>query len=97
MKAALILSDFLFKAAKDPRIGISHIGLFAAVVVLWHRQGAKGPVIIFARQMMAFCRISSTATYHKLMHQLSAYGYLKFEVSFKNNCGSRIDLPDVSA
>jgi len=87
-----LLDEFLSKACLDPRIAISHIGLFAVLTALWEKQHRKDPLHVFARQVMTLARISSTATYHKRLHELSDYGYLRFEVSFKKNAASRIYL-----
>ena len=91
-----LLDEFIVRACRDPRIAISHIGLFAVLAAQWERQGRRNPLHVFARQVMTLCRISSSATYHKRIHELSDYGYLRFEVSFKKNAPSRIYLLPLS-
>lgn len=93
MQPFSLLDDFLTRASKDPRIAPAHIGLFCTLVIFWQKQGRHSPLQVFSRQIMDTCKISSSATYHKLIYDLHDGGYLRFEVSFHNKKGSRIYLP----
>ena len=79
---------------KDPRISISHIGLFVTFLSLWERQKVVGPVEVFSRDVMIIAKISSTATYQKLIQQLHQYGYIRYEPSYYKGRPSRIYITD---
>ena len=75
---------------KDPRISISHIGLFVTFLSLWERQKVVGPVEVFSRDVMTAAKISSTATYQKRIHELDQYGYIRYEPSYYKGKPSKV-------
>ena len=87
------LSDFFAAIERDPRISITHIGIYAALLQYWKGQGFTNPVQVFSREIMPLAKISASATYHKCIRDLSAYGYLRYEPSFKRNQGSKVYFP----
>ena len=90
MDARHILSLFFTRAAGDCRIGIGHIGLYATLVQMTIEQEAEGPLVTYGAQVMVLAKISSTATYHRLIRELNAYGYIVYKPSFYKGRGSRI-------
>ncbi len=84
------LSDFFLAIEKDPRISITHIGIYAALLQYWKEQNYINPVQVFSYQIMRIAKISASATYHKSIRDLNDFGYIKYEPSFKRNQGSRI-------
>lgn len=90
------LSDFFSAIKKDPRISITHIGIYAALLQYWKEQNYTNPVQVFSYQIMRIAKISASATYHKSIRDLSEYGYIKYEPSFKRNQGSKIYFPTVT-
>lgn len=90
MKRDSALEAFFEGIEKDQRPGISHLGLYMALMYLWQKQQFKGPVIAFGKEVMQLARIGSTATYQKLLHQLEDYGYIRYEPSFYKGRGSKI-------
>lgn len=84
------LSDFFLAIEKDPRISITHIGIYAALLQYWKEQNYVNPVQAFSYQIMQIAKISASATYHKCIRDLNDFGYIKYEPSFKRNQGSRI-------
>lgn len=84
------LSDFFIAIEKDPRISITHIGIYAALLQYWKEQDFTNPVQVFSYQIMRIAKISASATYHKSIRDLSDYGYIKYEPSFKRNKGSKV-------
>ncbi|WP_159477734.1 hypothetical protein [Dyadobacter sp. 3J3] len=92
MKKDSILASFFSAIETDQRLGISHIGLYVTLIWLWEKQGFKGPVVAFGKDVMTLSRIASTATYQKLIHHLEQYGYIRYQPSYYKGKGSRIFL-----
>ena len=92
MKKDSILAAFFSAIEKDQRLGISHIGLYVTLIWLWEKQGFKGPVNAFGKELMQLSRIASTATYQKLLHQLVQYGYIRYLPSHYKGKASKIFL-----
>ena len=86
------LSDFFNAIAGDPRISITHIGIYAALLQYWKEHHFENPVYVFSYEIMQIARISASATYCKSVRDLSDYGYIKYEPSFKKNRGSKVYL-----
>jgi hypothetical protein len=84
------LSDFFLAIKKDYRISITHIGIYAALLQFRTDKGCINPIQVFSSEIMCMAKISTSATYHKYVRELSEYGYIKYEPSFKRNQGSRI-------
>ena len=84
------LSDFFSAIENDPRISITHIGIYAALLQYWKEHGCKNPVQVFSYQIMSIAKISASTTFHKSIKELNDYGYIRYEPSFKRNKGSKI-------
>jgi hypothetical protein len=95
MKKDSILAAFFSAIEKDQRLGISHIGLYATLIWMWEKQGFKGPVNAYGKEVMHHSRIASTATYQKLVRQLVQYGYIRYKPSYYKGKASRISLNNI--
>lgn len=84
------LSDFFLAIKKDYRISITHIGIYAALLQYRTDKGFVNPIEAFSSDIMCMAKISASATYHKYVRELSEFGYIKYEPSFKRTQGSRI-------
>lgn len=84
------LSDFFTAIDTDPRISITHIGLYAALLHYWREHDFKNPIYVFSYEIMKMAKISTKTTYHKMIKDLSDYGYIRYEPSYKRNKGSKI-------
>lgn len=84
------LSDFFTAIDKDPRISITHIGLYAALLQYWSEHHFENPVYVFSYDVMRIAKISASTTFHKVIRELNEYGYIKYEPSFRRNKGSKI-------
>jgi len=84
------LSDFFSAIEKDPRISITHIGIYAALLQYRKEKGLINPIVVFSHEIMTISKISSPATYYKCVRDLSDFGYIRYESSFQNNQGSKI-------
>lgn len=82
MDSLVVLNHFLVKASKDARIGIAHIGLYTVLFNCWQQQDCQGPVCAYASQIMVLAKVSSSATYHRLIKELHEYGYIGYLPSF---------------
>lgn len=89
------LSDFFNAIAGDPRISITHIGIYAALLKYWSEHHFENPVYIFSHEIMRIAKISASTTYHKSIWDLSNYGYIKYEPSFKRNKGSKVFMINI--
>ena len=84
------LSNFFNAIAGDPRISITHIGIYAALLQCWKQRNFENPINVFSSEIMCIAKISASTTYHKIINNLSSYGYIKYEPSYKRNQGSKI-------
>jgi hypothetical protein len=66
MLALKLLSDFFSAIAKDPRISITHIGIYVALLQYWKDHGSENPFHVFSHEIMRLAKISGSATYYKI-------------------------------
>ena len=84
------LSEFFTAIENDPRISTTHIGIYAALLQYWKKHNYNNPVQAYSHEIMQLARISTRATYNKVIKDLNGYGYIKYEPSFKRNQGSKL-------
>lgn len=84
------LSYFFLAIEKDFRISTTHIALYAALLQYRVEKGFVNPIQVYRHEITPLAKISSAYTYHKCIQELSSYGYIKYERSFKKTQGSRI-------
>lgn len=90
------LSEFFAAIEDDPRISITHIGIYAALLQYWKNHNYSNPVQAYSHEIMKLAKISARATYQKIIKDLSEYGYIKYEASYKRNQGSKFYIfPEV--
>lgn len=90
MKKAL--ENFMSGIYQDPRISLSHIGLFSVLLHLREENQGKEPFPIKREELMRAAKISSTATYFKILGQLHEYGYIQYFPTFNRMSQSRVKL-----
>jgi hypothetical protein len=90
------LPPFFRQIQHDPRISVTHIGVFAALAEHWRLHHRQNPVHAFSHEIMQLAKITASKTYHKCIRDLHRFGYLRYEPSFNRNKGSRVylNLPD---
>ncbi|WP_018615684.1 hypothetical protein [Segetibacter koreensis] len=86
------LSEFFAAIDDDPRISITHIGIYAALLQYWKDHDYNSPFSAYSYQIMKLAKISARATYHKIIKDLSEYGYIRYEPSFKRNQCSKVHM-----
>jgi hypothetical protein len=85
------LSDFFTAIANDPRIGVSHISLYCALLQNCSNVG-NDVVPIISAELMKAAKISGLGTYHKCIKDLHAYGYIKYQPSYNHRKKSKACL-----
>lgn len=84
------LTDFLKAIEADPRIGTTHIAIYAALLQYWKERSYPKVLTAFSYDIMPIAKISASTTYHKTIRELSEYGYIKYEASYKRNKASTV-------
>lgn len=84
------LMRFFTAIREDVRIGPVHISLFMAIVQRLNENKCSSPICVFGKDLMYLAKISGVATYHKIVKELNEYGYIKYEPSVNQFCGSLI-------
>lgn len=92
MDSLKYLSDFFDAVRSDGRIGVTHIGIYAALLQYRKEKGFVNPFQAFSREIMEIAKVSSTITYSRCMRALSDYGYIRYEPSFDRTKASKIYL-----
>jgi len=86
-----ILISFLDNISHDPRIGVSHISLFCALV----KQATMTDdhsILVKSNEVMKVAKISGLGTYHKCIRELNDYGYIKYRPSYDHRRKSKVDF-----
>src|SRR5688500_20114687 len=86
------LITFINKLVFDIRLKPTHISLCLALCHAWLRDDLKNIFQVSRSKLMAASRIQSRATYHKVMKDLQAFGYLKYTPSYHPVNGSSVCL-----
>lgn len=84
------LSDFFLAIEKDFRISTTHIAIYVALLQYRIDKGFINPIQVFSHEVALLAKVSSPYTYFKCVRELSEYGYIKYEPSFKKTQGSKI-------
>lgn len=87
------LSVFFDAIAGDPRISVTHIGLYAALIRYRQQHDFSNPIHAFSYEIMELAKIGD-GTYRKCLKDLSNYGYIRYVPSFNNKQGSTIYFLD---
>lgn len=81
------------RMADDERLLATHIGLVAALLFYYHRDGETTGYFQGSRsKLMQVSRIKSIVTYHKCLSDLVSFGYLVYLPSWHPSLGSRFKL-----
>ncbi|MBN8879880.1 MAG: hypothetical protein J0I32_20215 [Sphingobacteriales bacterium] len=83
---------FIAATIKDCRIHKGHLALYMALFHFWKGKNYISPIGLFASEVMKVAKISSNATYHRLIKELHDYGYIKYEPSFYKYSASKVFL-----
>ncbi|MFP9097781.1 hypothetical protein ACLI09_01900 [Flavobacterium sp. RHBU_24] len=88
------LTAFFEKTKSDQRIGITHIGIYAALLQYRLDRGYSNPVDAVSVEIMRIAKISAHKTYYRCLREMNEYGYLRYLPSKKKNRASKIYFTD---
>ena len=91
------LTDFFAAIDKDPRIGVSHISLYCALLQCGIEQHNTSPVLIKTVDVMKAAKIAGSATYHTCIRDLHNYGYIRYQPSFNHRKKNKVYLLQLNA
>jgi hypothetical protein len=74
----------------DERLLATHVSLFTALFVHWQRNWFINPFRVTRKELMAFSKIASIATYHKCIRELDEFGYIRYQPSYHPAKGSLV-------
>ncbi|MDO3643733.1 hypothetical protein [Mucilaginibacter sp. L3T2-6] len=90
-------SKWIRRMATDGRMLATHVSLFTALFICWHRSEFNSPFAVNRRELMNLSKIASIATYHKCIKELDRFGYIRYQPSYHPKNGSLIYWPEVTA
>ena len=76
----------------DSRVNVWHLGLYMVFLYLWNQNNRQNPITISRRRVMKLARFKSTATYHKCIKDLIAFGYIDYHPTYDYYQGTRVFL-----
>lgn len=82
MNCAGKLETFVTATTRDCRINRGHLALYLALLHFWEQSECSNPISLFGQQVMPVAKISSNATYHRLIRDLHDFGYIRYCPSF---------------
>jgi hypothetical protein len=85
-----ILNRFLVSVAGNPKILVSHISLFSAILCC--KESDACLFNVNRRKLMDLGKIRSTATYHKCLSDLVEIGSLEYKPSYNPQTGSQMKI-----
>jgi len=91
LSAFIVYQCGLHRIAKDATLLATHVSLFTALFISWQLAGYIRPFNVNRRQLMAFAKIASVATYHKCIIELNRLEYIRYQPSYHPKNGSAID------
>ena len=86
-------SKLLKRMRGDSSLNTTHVSLFTALFVHWQSNCFASPFAVTRRELMAFSKIASIATYHKCIRELDAFGYIRYQPSYHPKLGSQVYWP----
>jgi carbamoylphosphate synthase large subunit len=93
IKETIAYTAIVRRMGKDSCLLATHVSLFTAMFVCWQRNGFVQPFSVSRKELMAFSKIASVATYHKCIRELDKNGYIRYQPSYHPMAGSLIYLP----
>jgi hypothetical protein len=85
-----LLNTFMEATKDDVRINTAHISLYVSLTFHWQKRDYKNPLSVFRHEILPFCKISGTATYHRSMKELHEFGYIRYVPSYNHFLGSLV-------
>lgn len=76
------LIDFFEVIKDDPRMRVTHISIYLALLKQWHVNGDQNPVLVERQELMSMAKINARQTYYKHMRDLHVFGYIRYYPSY---------------
>ena len=89
------LNTFFQKSTDDARLRPAHISLYMALFQIWNLNRFEESMMIFRNELMKISKISSNATYHKCITELSEFGYIDYLPSYNPLKGSVVKMKEM--
>jgi hypothetical protein len=86
------LTRFYNAIRNDPRISIGHISLYMALFQLYNLNGFRNPINVNRKKLMEIAKISSFATFHKVIYDLNELRYIEYAPSYNPAICSTVNL-----
>lgn len=91
------LSCFINRVASDVRLKPTHTSVYLALCDSWIGSRFAETFQVSRRKLMKSAHIQSIVTYHKVISELQAFGYLHYLPSYHPSKGSAVALREVSS
>src|ERR1041385_4341406 len=86
------LTAFFESVAEDSRLNSTHLSVYISLFQFWNINRFQNPISVSRSEVMRVSKISAKATYHKVVKELHAFGYIMYKPSFNPYKGSSIYL-----
>lgn len=73
-----MLCDFFDVIKDDPRIGMGHVSLYAALLAHCIKSSGQNPVAVSRQKIMRSAKLYSRHTYNQIINDLRAFGYIRY-------------------
>ena len=97
MEPMELLNQFMSLARDNPRVTAYHISVYVALLYYSQGKGGVSSFTVFSREVLPFAKLLRPGTYHRLMTELSEYGYIGYCPSHSPILGSLVHLPKKTA
>jgi hypothetical protein len=84
--------NFMKNGDKDRRLTPIHISLYTALFYYWRLNDYASSFRISRKAVMSLALIKSTATYHKCVSEMAAFGYIEYIPTYHPLMGSKVRL-----
>lgn len=91
------LSCFIDRVASDVRLKPTHTSLYLALCNSWISSQFANTFHVSRTKLMRAAHIQSIVTYHKVITDLQAFGYLHYQPSYHPLKGSAVTLREISS
>jgi len=92
MEQKQVLAGFFRAISGDPRIGVSHVSLYCALLQCKDEEESLSPIMVRSTEVMRIAKILSLGTYHKCIKDLNDFGYIRYLPCFNHRKKSKVYL-----
>lgn len=81
---------FLTLIETDTRITMAHVSVYMSLWKRWQDKAAVVPLSFFRGEFVNSCKVSSCTTFHRVIKELHAYGYIIYKPSYNRFKGCEV-------